>query len=131
MCGERSAAMMQKEGSQAQSLRHILRDLRETSASSALEMLDFVPKQCLRVQQLNKYPLPEDPKRVIDYWRSTGSGIGAAERNMKYTAPIRHSPAHRKSSLSGCFMYNTAKGTNTVSVMASCRILSWPSESTV
>ena len=26
------------------------------------------------------------------------------ERNMKYTAPTRHRPAHRKSSLSGCFM---------------------------
>src|SRR3954447_11302381 len=45
-------------------------------------------------------------------------------RNMKYTAPSRQNPAHRKSSFIGCFMYRTAKGTKTPSVITSCRILS-------
>src|SRR6185437_7941372 len=44
---------------------------------------------------------------------------------------IMHRPAHRKSSLIGWPMYSTANGTNTQSVITSCMILSWPSDSTV
>src|ERR1043166_4176642 len=40
--------------------------------------------------------------------------------NTKYTAPIRQSPAPRKSSLIGCFLHSTANGTNTQSVITSC-----------
>ena len=50
---------------------------------------------------------------------------------MKNTAPTMHSAAHRKSSLGGCRIYNTANGTNTVSVIASWRILSCGSDNSV
>jgi len=49
---------------------------------------------------------------------------GRYARKMKYTAPMMHKPAHRKSSLIGCFMYSSANGTNTVSEITSCRIFS-------
>ena len=47
-----------------------------------------------------------------------------AERKTKYTAPTRHRPAQRKSSLSGCFMKTSANGTKTSSVITSCVIFS-------
>src|SRR5450759_5268276 len=50
------------------------------------------------------------------------------ERNMKKTAARMHNAAQRKSSRSGCRMYSTTNGTKIVSVMTSCRILSWASE---
>ncbi len=49
----------------------------------------------------------------------------AHERNTKYTAPIRHSAAHKWSSFSVCPIYITANGTNTESVITSCKIFSW------
>ena len=61
---------------------------------------------------------------------ATGQATGWP-RNMKYTAPRMQRAAQRKSRRSGCFMYKKANGTNTARVIASCMILSWPSESAV
>ena len=39
---------------------------------------------------------------------------------MKYAAPTKHNPAHRKSSFNGCRIYNMANGANTANVTTSC-----------
>src|SRR6185436_84611 len=50
---------------------------------------------------------------------------------MKNTAPMIQRPAHTKSRRGGWRMYSTANGTKTTSVIASWRILSWDSDSSV
>jgi len=100
------------------------------------------PVSALRAAYESNSALPETryqvPVRLPSCPELTGNWVGKRESdagllitrcsqllNTKYTAPTKHSPAHMKSVLIGCFMYNTANGTNTIRVITSCITLSW------
>ena len=54
----------------------------------------------------------EQMRRNLEWftkWIRAGTVKFCYPRNTKYTAPSRHRPAHRKSSFTGCFMYQHRK----------------------